>query len=413
MTGYSERHTRLAQLVRILKHDGPAGILQRTARRAYLALGADRLDFEVLLEDIFSDEGLDLPSGNRTKARGVPLHIGFVLVAPGLYSGGHTTLFRLVAALESRGHRCTLFLHDRHHGMPAQRKEVIRKSWPHVRAGVLDVKDGLRGLDAVVATSWPTAHIVATHTPFPVQRFYLIQDFEPWFYPRGTQYALAEATYGFGFRHLTIGSMLARYLGSNYGVEATALDFGCDRDTYTLTNTGPRDGICFYARRDAPRRGFELGMLALERFHELSPSTPIHLFGDPGVTATFPAVNHGRLAPASLSHLYNSVHAGLVISFTNVSLAPEEMLACGLIPVINESPVLEPSDLSSPFIVESSPTPRAIAGTLASVLQTQPNRLEVSESARSDGWAPAQAAFVDAVESAVYPSESGSSRSRV
>ena len=43
----------------------------------------------------------------------------------------------------------------------------------------------------------------------------------------------------------------------------------------------------------------------------------------------FPAVNHGRITPAELAALYNRCTAGLTLSFTNVSLVPDELLACG------------------------------------------------------------------------------------
>ena len=40
-------------------------------------------------------------------------------------------------------------------------------------------------------------------------RFYLAQDYEPYFYGRGSAYELAEDTYRFGFRMLTVGHMVA------------------------------------------------------------------------------------------------------------------------------------------------------------------------------------------------------------
>ena len=51
--------------------------------------------------------------------------------------------------------------------------------------------------DVAVATLWATAFTVAK-LPWSGRRFYLIQDFEPAFYPAGTLYALAEETYRLG-----------------------------------------------------------------------------------------------------------------------------------------------------------------------------------------------------------------------
>ena len=51
--------------------------------------------------------------------------------------------------------------------------------------------------DAAIATLWVTAFAVA-HAPNVKRKFYLIQDFEPMFYPASTLYALAEETYRLG-----------------------------------------------------------------------------------------------------------------------------------------------------------------------------------------------------------------------
>ena len=43
-----------------------------------------------------------------------PLSVAWVTVPPGEGGGGFTTLFRMVDSLEEAGHRCTVYLHDRH-----------------------------------------------------------------------------------------------------------------------------------------------------------------------------------------------------------------------------------------------------------------------------------------------------------
>ena len=48
-----------------------------------------------------------------------------------------------------------------------------------------------------IATLWITAYTVA-HFRRTKRKFYLIQDFEPMFYPAGTPYALAEESYRLG-----------------------------------------------------------------------------------------------------------------------------------------------------------------------------------------------------------------------
>ena len=51
--------------------------------------------------------------------------------------------------------------------------------------------------DAVIATSWQTVEMVKQAQGFK-ERFYFIQDYEPYFYARGSEAVLAEATYNRG-----------------------------------------------------------------------------------------------------------------------------------------------------------------------------------------------------------------------
>ncbi len=78
-------------------------------------------------------------------------------------------------------------------------------------------------------------------------------------------------------------------------------------------------------------------MLALDLFAERHPEVDIHLYGRVRGPAAVPATDHGLLTPEQLNALYNRCVAGLVLSATNVSLVPHEMLAAGCIPVVNDA----------------------------------------------------------------------------
>ena len=78
-------------------------------------------------------------------------------------------------------------------------------------------------------------------------------------------------------------------------------------------------------------------MIALDLFAECHPEVDIHLFGLEGKRLPFAAINHGLQTPEQLNELYNRCIAGLVLSATNVSLVPHEMLAAGCIPVVNDA----------------------------------------------------------------------------
>ena len=78
-------------------------------------------------------------------------------------------------------------------------------------------------------------------------------------------------------------------------------------------------------------------MIALDLFSRRHPEVDIHLFGRSVRRPPFAATDHGLLTPQQLNRLYNRCIAGLVLSATNVSLVPHEMLAAGCIPVVNDA----------------------------------------------------------------------------
>jgi glycosyltransferase involved in cell wall biosynthesis len=313
-------------------------------------------------------------------------------------------MFRVVQGLADAGHSCTLALYDRHGGRASRHESVIRDAWPWLDAAVEDVRNSLTPSDVYIATSWESAHVLGVRGHMPGRRMYFVQDFEPFFYGRGSEYALSEDTYRFGFTCIAVGNMVAEILRERYGVECAVAEYGCDTGVYRATNTDERHGVVFYAKRDYPRRGFALGVLALREFHRRHPEQTIHVFGDPVHRLDFPVVHHGRLRPAQLARLYNECIAGLVFSFTNVSLVPSEMLACGVIPVLNDSRYAR-LDFPNPNAVWSQPSPAALAASLSAIVSDPDKaaRSAVASASVSGGnWDKAKRAVVDAVEREVY-----------
>src|ERR1700709_227097 len=97
----------------------------------------------------------------------------------------------------------------------------------------------------------------------------------------GSEYALALDSYRFGFHCISIGSGLPEILKSELDVDSDVVDFGCDTDVYHLDNTGPRNGVVFYAKPTVPRRGYVHNVAALSEFHRQHPEQEIHVFGQP------------------------------------------------------------------------------------------------------------------------------------
>jgi hypothetical protein len=281
---------------------------------------------------------------------------------------------------------------------------VVRQHWPRIKAEIRDVRGGLGQADGFFATSWQTAHILGAHSSVPGRRFYFVQDYEPYFYPHGSEYSLAEDTYRFGFRTIAIGGMIADLLKEKHGVVAQQLEFGCDTQVYSRVNTGDRNGIIFYAKPEVPRRGYLLGMAALEQFHKSHPEHRIHLFGDARTRTAFPSEIHGTVSPRRLAELYNEVVAGIVMSFTNISLVPYEMLACGAIPVINETAHAR-VELSHPEVLWTKSTPLAIVRALSQAVTSGDiagASSRAAEGIRGQDWEAPQRALVRAVEDEIY-----------
>lgn len=385
----------------VLRKGGSREAAQRIVRAMYQRLDAGVLDFPLLTDDIADSRRLDLAMPAERVDRGRPLRIGWVTTPPALGSGGHTTMFRMVSALENAGHECTIFLYDRYDGNIAGHEATIRRGWPWVRSRVADVDNGIADVDACVATGWPTAHVLAQRGRDPMWRLYLVQDFEPFFYARGAEYALAEDSYRFGFRSIAVGHMVADLLREVIGITSDVVEFGCDNDVYRLGAPTSRGGVVFYARPRAARRGFILGLLALQELHRRRPDVVIHVVGAPGIQAPFPVIDHGVLAPRDLAELYGRTVAGVALSFTNISLLADELLACGAVPVVNDSPYAR-ADVLSEHVRWAAPTPSGIADQLMDVLDSPPDPARVAGSARHGAWRPGQAAFLRAVEDEVY-----------
>lgn len=87
------------------------------------------------------------------------------------------------------------------------------------------------------------------------------------------------------------------------------------------------------------------------------------------------------------------------MSFTNVSLVPEEMLAAGMRPVVNESPLAR-MGLSNEHIIWAPATPGGLADALSRAIESP---LEANEMARiaasvRAGWEPAQRVVAKEIE---------------
>jgi glycosyltransferase involved in cell wall biosynthesis len=245
------------------------------------------------------------------------------------------SIFQLLSRIERMGHTVSVWIDDPMHRMESQWPAVIRhdiQNWFAAFEGpVFKGYDDWYGADVAVATGWQTVH------PLMVldgcrSRAYLVHDHENEFYATSAESRWAEATYAFDLHAICSSPWLAELMAGRYGRTTSVFDFGVDHDVYfPRTTPRRRDTVLFYARDVTPRRAVPLGMLALEELHHRRPDLRIVCFGgERPLAASFPYEHLGVVSPEQLSWAYSEATVGIVLSMTNYSLIPQEMLACGL-----------------------------------------------------------------------------------
>jgi len=274
----------------------------------------------------------DVPPGLAERER---LRIAMVIPPFQKGSGGHNTLFQILARLERRGHLCTVWLHDYYgaaaYVRPGRLRHDIREYFAPIEGPTYNDFAAWHGTDVVLATGWETVHPIL-RLPDTHARVYLVNDHEPDFFPASAERSLAEDTYRHGLHCIAASPWLRDLLRDRYGASADAFQLGVDHDVYRPRDI-PRqtDSVVYYARYSTPRRVVPIGLMALAELHRRRPGTRITLFGaaDP-VPTSFPYEHAGVLGGEELSSLYSGATIGLCLSLTNFSLMPKEMLACGL-----------------------------------------------------------------------------------
>lgn len=327
---------------------------------------------------------------------GEPIVLNWVTIPAAARSGGHTTMYRIIRYLESHGYRNRVYFYNVY-GADCGYYERIARDFYGFHGHVATVDQGMADAHGVVATSWPTAYPVF-NSRCSGKRFYFVQDFEPYFHPVGALSLLAENTYRMNFHAITAGRWLTCKLRDEFGMAADYFDFGSDSARYHRQADTKRTGVVFYARPEAARRGFELGLLAIELFARMRPDVEIHLYGNKMGRLPFSFFDHGKVTPDELNQIYNCCYAGLSLSLTNVSLVPHEMLAAGCIPVVNDA-LHNRIVLDNSFVRYVAPYPQALAATLVDIVTDQnfdSLSKAAAQSVQSTSWDSA-GATVDAI----------------
>lgn len=197
--------------------------------------------------------------------------------------------------------------------------------------------------DYSIATLWTTAYVlVGVHNTG--YKFYMIQDFEPTFYPAGSTYAQAELSYRFGFYGIANTQSIKEIYENNYGGTAVVLKPNIDQAVFhSGTDERPltTKRLFYYARPGTPRNGFELAAAALKKVKAKHGESVDIVCAGAGWNPTDFGLNDvvrtvGMLPYAATGDLYRSCHVGFVMMMTkHPSYLPFELMACGSLVVTN------------------------------------------------------------------------------
>ncbi len=263
------------------------------------------------------------------------LTLNWLVPEPFPGAGGDVGLFRIIRHLAEFGHDCRVYVvaYNLMNNFSADEvRAYVRQHFGESPAHYDKWTGTVADADGTFATFWPTAENVLA-LPNGGRHFYLVQDFEPSFYPGDAHHTeRAENTYRAGFHCITLGRWLARLLRERYGAETDYFDFAVDPAVYHARSDlrAPQRRVCFYARPATPRRGYEIGIEALRLVKARRPGAEIVFYGTAGPQPppAFPFVDRGLVSAEDLATLFSSCDVGLVLSLSNPSFVPLEMMAC-------------------------------------------------------------------------------------
>jgi glycosyltransferase involved in cell wall biosynthesis len=253
--------------------------------------------------------------------------------APG--AGGQNTISQIVLRLERMGHTCSFWLDDPFDRLERKPAAILRHwivdHFAPVEAPLYKGFDDWFGADVALATGWQTVYPTLLLDGCRA-RAYLVNDHEPEFYATSVESRFAEDTYRRGLHCIAASPWLRDLLSQRYGASATDFQLGVGHDVYWPRPVERRrDTVILYARIHTPRRAVGVAIEALAELHRRRPDVRLVFFGDDKRPPTpFPYEHLGVVGREELAFAYSEATVGMVLSMTNFSLIPKEMMACGL-----------------------------------------------------------------------------------
>ncbi|MGH9126121.1 MAG: glycosyltransferase [Acidimicrobiales bacterium] len=192
--------------------------------------------------------------------------------------------------------------------------------------------------DVAVATQWVTAYSV-TNFERAARKAYLIQDLEPLFYPAGTLFALAEATYRMGLLGICNTTALEAVYRERYGGRGKAFSPSVDRTVFhprgrRSHGRGEPVTVFLYSRPGHWRNCWELASVALAevkaRFGDRVRIVTAGSWARPEDLGS--GVTHlGLLDYRATGNLYRTCDIGIALTVSeHPSYLPLELMASGV-----------------------------------------------------------------------------------
>ncbi len=196
--------------------------------------------------------------------------------------------------------------------------------------------------DAAVATLWLTAPHVAK-APGIKRKFYLMQDYEPMFYPASTMFAMAEESYRLGLYGLCNTASMHKIYTKMYGGQAAYFVPAVDRSIYHTLDRRQKDPdepvTIFAYARDHFRNCWELVYAALSEIKRMhGDKVRIVAAGARYLPNSSDFIDMGLLDYRATGRLYRETDIGVTMQISrHPSYLPLELMASGVAMVAPDS----------------------------------------------------------------------------
>lgn len=257
--------------------------------------------------------------------------------------------------------------------------------------------------DAIIATSWPTAELVANYGSSKGTKYYLIQHFENWTGPANR----VLETWSLPLRKIVIARWLgeiAASLGQDYAYIPNGLDFSCFGIDLPIETRDPRHIMMLYHAE--PWKGCSEGLQAIELVRRRYPDLRVTMYGVPDGAALPQWVSYHRMpTQTKLRSLYNAAAIFLAPSWSEGWGLPAcEAMMCGAAVVATDiGGHREFAQDGVTALLAAPKDPRALAERVFTLMENPARRIQLAraghENIRQFTWQRA----CDCLEAVLLP----------